>query len=102
MPGKALEMEASAPNEVKPEHDSGFPVTVTFNGLNKALQVRPHDTVKQVLDRAIAEFGNPPNPHTLALYSAAGVELPEGQTVQDARIRPHDTLLLRTSAVKGG
>jgi hypothetical protein len=93
-------MEAAA--ETKQEQESGFKVVVSFNGLNEEIQVHPHDTVKQVLDRALAAYGNPPNPHTLSLYNAGGTELLDGQTVKDAGVHAHDVLLLRTSAVKGG
>jgi hypothetical protein len=84
-------------------HDAnaGFKILVSYNGVKHEIEVLPHETIKQVLERAIATFPGLPNPHTLSLFTAAG-ELPDAETVQAAGIHPHDELLLRPGAVKGG
>jgi hypothetical protein len=79
-----------------------FRVSVIYNGVTKSVLVNDHEVVQAVLQRAINEFGPLPNPHTLALFTTAGVELPDNAHVNDAGITPDTTLLLRPSAVKGG
>jgi hypothetical protein len=60
-------------------------------------------TVKTLLDRAISAYGNLPQPHTLALWNAQGVELTnEQETLRDAHVKDSDVLTLRPSVVKGG
>lgn len=89
----------------KAEHESErheFKVTVLYDGVKKKFEVRLDETVKKLLDQAIKEFGPLPNPHTLSLFTEAGVELPDAQTIKEAGIKPHDELLLRPSKVKGG
>lgn len=76
---------------------------VQYNGLTKDVEISRDATVKALLDRSIAAFGNLPNPHTLSLWTAGGVELTnEQQTLKDANVKSKDVLLLRPSAVKGG
>jgi hypothetical protein len=78
-------------------------LTITYNGQSKPLEITRDATVKALLERSIALFGSLPNPHTLALWTAAGVELTqEDQTLKDAHVKDGDCLLLRPSAVKGG
>ncbi len=80
-----------------------FDISILYNGVEKKIKVELDETVKQVLDRAIQIFSPIPQPHTLGLFTEAGLELNnEGQTVKEAGIRPHDKLLLRPSTVKGG
>jgi hypothetical protein len=79
-----------------------FDITVIYNGVPKDIKVRHEETVKQVLDRAVAAFQPLPQPHTLSLFNQAGQELNEAQTVDQAGIHEHDKLLLRPSSVKGG
>jgi len=90
--------EAKAAQKVK----KPFDITVIYNGVPKEIQVQEHETVKQVLDRAIAVFGPLPQPHVLSLYDKKGVELNDAQTVEQAGIHPNARLLLRPSEVKGG
>lgn len=78
-----------------------FPVVVVYDGVKKPFEVEVNETVKHLLDKAIAAFGPLPNPHTLALFKD-GKELADGQTIKQAGIKPHDVLLLRPSTVKGG
>ncbi|GGI29854.1 ubiquitin-like domain-containing protein [Bradyrhizobium guangdongense] len=83
-------------------HAKQFPLKVIYNGLKKPFEVRPEETVKQLLNQAIGAFGSIPNPHMLSLYNKDGEELPDGETLKQAGVKPHDELLLRPSAVKGG
>jgi hypothetical protein len=79
-----------------------FEVIVIYNGIKKPLELTIDELMKTVLGQAIALFGSLPNPHTLALFSEAGRELPATGTVQEAGIKPGEKLLLRPSAVRGG
>jgi len=81
---------------------TAFKVTVVYNGMTRPFEVRGRDSVKSLLDRAIAAFGNLPSPHTLSLFSASGAELSDTLTLSAAGVRPRDQLLLRPSTVKGG
>jgi hypothetical protein len=78
-------------------------VGVEYNGLRRDFEISPEATVKVLLDRAISAFGNLPQPHTLALWTAKGVELTaEQQTLKEAHVKNGDALILRPSAVRGG
>lgn len=78
-------------------------VGILYNGLEKKIGADPQQPVRALLEKAIAAFGNLPNPHTLALYTKKGAELTnEKQTIREAGIKNGDELLLRPSAVKGG
>lgn len=93
---------AAVPEAVnQPGHAPGFEIVVSYNGVKRDIAVLPQETIKTVLDRAIAAFGNLPNPHTLSLFNEGG-ELPDTSTVGDAHIHPHNELVLRPGAVKGG
>lgn len=79
-----------------------FEIEIIYNGVEKKFKVENTETVKQVREHAAQVFGAQ-QPHLLALYTAAGTELTnEALTVEQAGIRPHDKLLLRPSAVRGG
>lgn len=78
-------------------------LTIVNNGISKRIEIVATATVKVLLDRAIALFGNIPQPHTLSLWTEKGVELTqESQTLKEAHVKEGDTLLLRPGAVKGG
>jgi predicted transcriptional regulator len=112
---KALEKQRDAAQEIakaeveikeaireeEQEHARQFAVEVLYDGVKKKFEVRIEETVKQLLDKAIAAFGPLPNPHTLSLYKD-GKELADTSTIKQAGIKPHDVLLLRPSTVKGG
>jgi hypothetical protein len=110
---KALEREQEARHEVKEaeaevaeaiqelEHPREFTVEILYDGVKKKFEVRAEETVKALLEKAIAAFGPLPNPHMLSLYKG-GNELSDTQTLKDAGVKPHDVLLLRPSKVKGG
>ena len=83
------------------EHPRAFAVEILYDGVKKKFEVRAEETVKALLDKAIAAFGPLPNPHTLALYKG-GDELSDTQTLKEAGVKPKDILLLRPSKVKGG
>src|ERR1700761_5705466 len=83
------------------EHPQQFTVEILYDGVKKTFEVRAEETIKVLLNKAIAAFGPLPNPHTLSLYKG-GSELPDNQTLKDAGVKPHDVLLLRASKVKGG
>jgi hypothetical protein len=90
-------------NEAASAEKKPFEITVVYNGVPKEIKVRHEETVSQVLNRAVATFQPLPQPHTMALYTAAGEELKnEALTVDEAGIHEHDKLLLRPSTVKGG
>lgn len=84
------------------EHPANFTVDVIYNGLTRRIDAKADELVKALLTRAIAAFGNPPNNHTLALWTKGGSELNDAETVKAAGVKPCETLLLRPSAVKGG
>jgi hypothetical protein len=78
-------------------------LTVFYNGMSKKIDIDQEATVKTLLDRAIALFGNLPQPHTLSLWTEKGVELSnEQETLKAAHVKEGDSLILRPSAVKGG
>jgi hypothetical protein len=81
------------------EHDAT--VTVTFNGQDKNFAFHPHELVSALLERAKKEF-NVEGQHLLSLFSENGVELPDGETLHQAGVRPGALLVLRQSTVKGG
>lgn len=90
----------------RPHKDNGrdkpFDVTVVYNGLPRPLEVSKDELVGSMLAKALAAFGNLPAPHTLGLYDAEGRELPDSQSVKDAKVKKGDRLLLRPSTVKAG
>lgn len=76
---------------------------ITYNGMVKEVEINREATVKALLDRAVALFGNIPQPHTLALWTEKGVELTnEQETLKAAGLKDGESLILRPSAVKGG
>lgn len=78
-------------------------LTINYNGLPKPIEIKRDATVKVLLEQAIALYGSLPNPHTLSLWTQAGVELTnEGETLNEAGLKDGDCLLLRPGAVKGG
>lgn len=82
--------------------DNKITVMVVYNGMTKTVETNPRQAVVALLQHAIGAFEGVTNAHTLSLFDAAGNELDEKQSVADAGIREGTTLVLRTSAVKGG
>jgi hypothetical protein len=77
-------------------------VTVIYAGLTKSFTVTAHQTVQSLLDQALNAFGVHNNRHTQSLYSSAGAELADAQSLEAAGIVEGAQLLLRPSQVKGG
>lgn len=97
--GDTAEPPARAEHDT--EHAKDFIVDVLYNGVKKRFDVRPHETVKHLLDKATQAFGPIQNPHLLSLYKD-GTELVDSQILKEAGVKPDALLLLRPSAVKGG
>jgi hypothetical protein len=83
-------------------HPHQFEVTVLYNGVPKEFEVRLDELVQRLLEQARQAFGQITNPHLLGLFTKAGVELSDGQTIEAAGVKPHEVLLLRPSTVRGG
>jgi hypothetical protein len=78
-------------------------LTILNNGIAKMIDIDLEATVKALLDRAIALFGNISAPHTQSLWTEKGAELiNEQETLKAAHLKDGETLLLRPGAVKGG
>lgn len=89
-----------AVEERKPPHQ--FPVFVIYNGVQKTFEVTFTELVQRLLDQARQAFGPINNQHLLGLFTKTGVELVDSDTIKAAGVRPHEELLLRASAVRGG
>jgi hypothetical protein len=79
-----------------------FAVAVVYNGVEKPFEVEPEEKVSTLLQRAIAAFGIVQNPHLLSLFREDGTVVQETESVEQAGLKPHEVLLLRPNAVKGG
>lgn len=96
-------MSEIAENVARHEPKHSLQLTIVNNGISKQIEIDREATVKALLDRAIALFGNIPQPHTQSLWTEKGVELTnENETLKAAHVKDGDTLLLRPGAVKGG
>jgi hypothetical protein len=87
--------------EESPEKHT-FHVVISYDGVKKKFDAHPHESVKNLLEKAIKDFGITQNQHTLALFTLGNVELPDSETLKAAGVKPHEELLLRPSKVKGG
>ena len=88
--------------EAEEKHPHEFVVFVIYNGVKKKFEVRRDELVQRLLEQARQAFGPIPNAHLLGLFTAAGVELQDAQTIAAAGVKPGEELLLRPSAVRGG
>jgi len=79
-----------------------FAVEIAYNGVGKRFEVDADEQVGALRSRAVAAFGITQNPHLLGLFRKDGVELPDNETLERAGVKPHEELLLRQSAVRGG
>lgn len=77
-------------------------VTISFNGQDRHFTYQPHEQVRAVLDRALNEFNVSSNRHLMALFTEAGAELPDNESMEAAGVQPGGLLYLRQSAVRGG
>lgn len=83
----------------------GFEVRVTYNGLVKALGVKPEEAMESVLARAIALFSLQRQPHQMGLFTEANVQVAGPgiqQSVEQAGLQPDQLLVLRQVVVEGG
>jgi hypothetical protein len=74
-------------------------VTVSYNGINKQLEVNGHQSVQSVFARAMELFDQPGG--DLALFIGANL-VPDQQSVGEAGIVAGTILLLRPRNVGGG
>jgi len=79
-----------------------FRTEVVYNGVEKPIQVEAEERVTALIQRAIAAFGVTQQPHLLSLFRQDGTVVNENQSVEQAGLKPHEVLLLRPNAVKGG
>jgi len=77
-------------------------VLVFYGGTSELIDYTPHEQVAALLARAEDVFHITANRHLMALFSETGRELPDHVSVEDAGVKPGDTLILRQSTVKGG
>lgn len=94
--------EMAATHAAKREEPS---VEVTYNGVRKEVEFKFSETMGVLRTTAVSKFGNVPSPHTLSLFTKAGVEFGPDKdqlTVLEAGIKNHEELLLRPGIVRGG
>jgi hypothetical protein len=77
-------------------------VVVLYNGRVVELHYRAEETVHALIDRALHQLGIHERHEELALFSSAGQELPDSQTLAGAGVKPGDELVLRQRVVRGG
>jgi hypothetical protein len=92
---------AAEVDEAQKLEQHGFKLEVVYDGVKKPFHVRPQEKVNALREEAIRAFGPISQPHLLGLFKD-GKELPDADTIKGAGIKPHDVLLLRPSAVRGG
>ena len=82
---------------------AGFVITVIYNGVPKPLpHVQPDEQVTAVFERALKLFDIRDRPHAYALFTLAGQEIANQQSVKHAGIVAGTELLLREKIVGGG
>jgi hypothetical protein len=80
-----------------------FLVIINYGGIERELEVNPHEAVQAVLERAMNLSDITSNRHTLALFDASNRELTDlAQSAEDAGITKGSKLVLRQSQVRGG
>jgi hypothetical protein len=80
-----------------------FPVTVTYNGLSKPLEVNRNEALNAVLQHALKLFGVTADPSGFRLLlEAAGAELNLHQSVEDGGLAEGTRLVLAPRVVSGG
>ena len=82
--------------------DKEFEITISYNGLDKPLTVTRDELISDVRTRAVALFGISENQHLLGLFTEDEGELQDNLTVKDAKLKKHQKVLLRPSAVRAG
>jgi len=76
-------------------------VELNYGGDLKPVAYRAQETVEQVIVHGIQVFHLSAQPHQLGLF-LNGAQLSPTQTLQDAGVKPGDTLILRQTVVQGG
>jgi hypothetical protein len=88
------------------EHEEKeFKVFVIYNGVIEKIEFKFDETLGVLRQRAVDKFGNIPQPHTVSLYTVAGVEFVparDAETIGKAGIEKNEKLLLRPGVVRGG
>ena len=92
----------SAPTALHRPPGTHIEVSVNYAGITKSFTVTPHQTVHSLLELALNAFGVINNRHTQSLFTEAGAELADAQSLDAAGVETGETLLLRPSKVKGG
>lgn len=78
-------------------------IEVVYNGVTKALEAEPYETVQAALNRAMDLFGIQNQRHIMAFYRVDGSEVtPDTISLEAAHIASGTVLALRPSRVKGG
>lgn len=81
-------------------------VLVSYNGMDAKIPFKYEETLGVLRERAVASFTiQGQQPHTLSLYTVAGVEFTpdrDQQTIRQAGIEKNQKLLLRPGVVRGG
>jgi hypothetical protein len=72
-----------------------FDVSVEYVGPTAMFRVRPDELIDAVLEKALHAFGVRHEKQRFALFTESGVRLPLDETVDRARIRPHEKIALR-------
>ena len=62
-------MSTIAEEVARPERKQTLHLQILYNGIRKEVEINHDATVRNLLDRAIALFGNLPQPHALALWT---------------------------------
>lgn len=92
----------SAPAASRRPPGTHIEVSVNYAGITKPFTVTPHQTVNSLLELALNAFGVHNNRHTQSLFTDAGAELADAQSLEAAGVETGHVLLLRPSKVKGG
>jgi hypothetical protein len=77
-------------------------VAILYNGRTKEFTRKADETVGALLAKAIERFEVVSEPHRLSLFDVEGRELPDNETLKQAKVKAGDELVLRQSTVKGG
>lgn len=96
-----VETQASDPAAGKSKHKV-VKLQITYNGLERRIEVKDSDTIASVLATAISLFTVTEAHHLLGLFGEDGLELVDTQTVGEAGLKNNARLVLRQSAVRGG
>jgi hypothetical protein len=88
----------------KPPKDKALKLRISYNGIERVLEVREADPISAVLQSAIQLFTVAEQPHQLGLFrESTGLEVTvDGQTVGTSGLKHNERLLLRPRAVSGG